>query len=188
MPWVQPPSADFYQRPFQASMCLASGLGSADCRNGSGLEASVKLAMNMREDILQDMGGKAVVFVFPATAGPAALYSALRTALTYGIDQLAIGMQEDLSRMMKEMDSPGWGTPYDKARMMRMVVQDEKSLRTWKTAALGEAAQGINWKKSGKNGYKFNGGPAYDQLRNSLLLKEIFTGQRKLFSPDTAVR
>jgi hypothetical protein len=162
------------------------GLGSTDCVNGSGAQIVVKLAMNMREDILQEAGKKAVVFVFPPAAGPAEVYSALRTALTYGIDQLAIGMQADIADLMRDMDSAGWGTPYDKARMMRMIVEDERRLRIWKEAALKEAAAGTNWKMTGKNGYKFIGGPAYEQLGESLLLKEIFTGQRKSFSPDMA--
>jgi hypothetical protein len=182
-PWVPPPSAVFNQRPFPAMACVAMGLGSTDCVNGSGAQIAVKLAMNMREDILQEAGKKAVVFVFPPAAGPAEVYSALRTALTYGIDQLAIGMQADISNMMREMDSNGWGTPYDKAKMMRMIIEDERQIRIFKAAALKEAAAGSNWKKSGKNGYKFVGGPAYDQLSDSLLLKEIFTGQKR-FSPD----
>lgn len=157
--------------------------GSSDCRKGSGQEAINKLEASIRQDIVEELLKNGVVMVFPAATNPAEVYGALKTALQHSIDQLAIGMQADLDQVMRDMGEPGWGTPVDKARMARIVANNERMLKLWKAAALIEADNGGNWANIGGSSYKFVGGPAYNSLRDGLLAKEIFTGQRRAGKP-----
>lgn len=161
------------------------GEGSSGCRQGSGLETAKAISDSFRKDLIEELGKNGITFVFPAALGPAELHGALKTALQHGIDLLATSLQADLDQLVGDMDANGWGTPTDKARMMRIVVKNEQMIRLWKAAALLEAETGRNWKMgfAKPNSYKFIGGPAYEQLREGLLAKEIFTGQRRARRP-----
>lgn len=184
-PWTPPyvpptpPSVDFQHKPFVASVCLAMADGSSDCRKGSGQEAINKLEASIRQDIIEELVKNGIVMVFPVATNPAELYGALKTALQHGIDQLAISMQEDMDQLMQDMGQPGWGTQVDKARMARIIANNERMLKLWKAAALLEAENGGNWAKTGPASYKFVGGPAYEKLKEGLQAKEIFTGNSR---------
>lgn len=191
-PWTPPsqpvpapvpfsPSEDFYKKPFIASFCLAKADGATDCRRGNGGDVARSIEEGLRKDIVEELIKNGITIVFPGATGPAEVYGALKTALQHGIDLLATSMQADLDQLVQDMDGNGWGTPTDKARKMRIIIKNEQLIKLWKTAALLEAESGRNWKMgfSKPNSYKFIGGPAYEKLREGLLAKEIFTGQRR---------
>ena len=120
--------------------------------------------VSLRHDIIEELVKNSIVMVFPVATAPAELYGVLKTVLQYGVQQLQLEMQEDLAQTMQGMLNPGWGTPVNKARMMRMIVKDEQLLKIWKEDALLEAETGNNWAITDVSllttSYTFIGGPA----------------------------
>ena len=173
------PPQDLTNNHLLAGACIVLTQDLPGCIQGTPKDALDKMKATLRKTILEDSVKAGIVLVFPPAASVVAIYELLQPFTEQSVVQLTLDMQEDLALKMKEMEANDWGTPVAKARMMRVIVKDEELIKIWKAAALLEAQTGKNWSKTGKNSYEFMGGPAYQQLREGLEGKEIFTGQAR---------
>lgn len=156
--------------PFVAAVCINAGSVSQNCFHETGDQAAARLAKMASKKFIHAMAQQPLKLAFPDVMSRAKVFEALIKMEIKMMELLQQQFAADLDAMV-----PFAGmTQAQKEERMRIIAFDQKVIRKWSQAARIEASNLQNWEEVKANVYMFNGGPAYQQLGQTLLGKEWF--------------
>lgn len=160
---------DWSERPFVAATCFAKADLRLDCFDKTPDQAAKSFAAGIVGEYVQGKAIQALIFIFPVSVNRLAALKALTAVEREGLKTAEQMLEADIQ---KQLASPMSGT--EKERNMRIIAENERTINRWKGEATKESISGRNWTEVQAQMFRFNGGPAYQQLARTLLNKDWF--------------
>ncbi|TQF43843.1 hypothetical protein UNPF46_00590 [Bradyrhizobium sp. UNPF46] len=157
-----PPSAR--QDAFVAAACMYTQRPTAACRNQNTEAAAKVLGSKIFKKTLWDLSWQSFEVYLP-------LHTIKTAKVLYDLEMRAIEVVQTVFEIDLESLQPFQIQDEESKRQALLVIQnDERTIAKWNREARAEASRGTNWERLAHTdntiGYRFNPGPAYEQLAN----------------------
>ncbi|HUT86430.1 MAG TPA: hypothetical protein VMW66_06325 [Elusimicrobiales bacterium] len=147
------------------AVCISAGEPTSACINQELNKASSKLGKMLIKSLIYGYVDRTFLLIIPS------LYPTYKISkFLYDTEISSIKIVQDtITEDLKKLRAFKWPTEADRQRALRMIYEDEKTLKRWNMEARIEARKGANWRKdwngNGNSKHSFHPGPAYQQLK-----------------------
>jgi len=163
-PPLAPPTPEEL-RPVIGAVCLNTGGGlDSDCYSENLRQSGSRLATKMLKRILLKELEESLTVKFPVATSYAVRVKQMEV-LEVEMAKLVQAMLKDGLRQMQPFV---WDTKFDAREKLEMIAVNEGVISRWEAAARDEAVGHRNWQEVRADIYRFRGGPAYQQLSDTL--------------------
>lgn len=158
--------------PFIAAVNINDGIGGNEAFSGTGGQVSFRFSKLILNNLFQGVLEYNVELDFPAGLNRAKVLAAIVELEKNVADGTVKMVQEQLKTLMPM----GNASPAEKAKMLRIIAEDERVLAVWREDAREEALAYSNWRMTAPNKFVFRPGAALQQLNRSFLGREYLQG------------
>jgi hypothetical protein len=171
IPIPGPSDEPFYlDKPFIGAVCVNTGSYGAKCFNETGRQSTLRLSKKILDKAVHNEITERLTVKFPYAMSKVKIIEALVKLELETVKEVNNQLSDDLKNLMPMP----WATQAEKERNLRIIQTDQKVIKLWSDAARAEAMNNSNWQTSDSLTYSFQGGPAYQQLGQTLIGKEFF--------------